>query len=341
MNDQISQPPGLTSWQRMNQLVMGFAASQAISVAAKLGIADLVAEAPRTVDELARATKAHAPSLRRLLLMLSSIGIFAEDASGTFRHTPLSETLRTNDPQSIRNYAVVWGEPWVWRPWGDLYHTILTGEPAFHRIYDSTFFDYLASHPDDAAIFDAGMSSGALTEILAAYDFSRFERVVDVGGGQGALLQGILQRNSELRGVLADLPAVVAGATALLTGALAERCEIAGIDFFKSVSEGADAYVMKAIIHDWNDEAALKILKNCRRAIRDDGKLLLMEHVLKPPNEPDPGLGRFIDLDMLVLLTGRERTEAEFETLLRAGGFSLTRVIPTTGYFSIIESRPA
>jgi SAM-dependent methyltransferase len=341
MTDQISQPPELTSWLRMNQLVLGFMASQAIFVAAKLGIADLISEAPRTVDELAHTTKAHAPSLRRLLLMLASIGIFAEDSSGRFRHTPLSETLRTEDRQSIRNWAVLWGESWLWRPWGDLYHTVLTGEPAFHRIYGSSFFDYLAGHPDDAEIFDAGMSSGALTEILAAYDFSRFERMVDVGGGQGALLHKILHLNPKLRGVLADLPAVVAGATAALTGAVAERCEIAGIDFFKSVPEGADAYVMKAIVHDWDDVAAIKILKNCRRAIRNDGKLLLMEHILKPPNEPDPGLGRFIDLDMLVLLTGRERTEAEFETLLRAAGFSSTRVIPTTGYFSIIESEPA
>jgi SAM-dependent methyltransferase len=342
MSDQISEPPELPNGVRMYQLVVGFVASRAISVAAKLGIADLVAEAPKTVDELARATKAHASSLRRLLLMLASIGIFAEDSSGRFRHTPLSETLRTDDPQSMRNYAVLCGEPWVWKPWGELYDTVLTGEPAFDLMYGTSHFDYLADHPDDAAIFDAATSSFAplvLPEILAAYDFSRFERVVDVGGGQGGLLHGILSANPKLRGVLADLPAVVTGATALRTGAIAERCEIVGIDFFEAVSERADAYMMKAIIHDWNDEAALKILKNCRRAIRNNGKLLLMEHVLKPPNEPDPG--RFMDLTMLVLLTGRERTEIEFAALLRAGGFSLTRVIPTTGLLSIIESQPA
>jgi SAM-dependent methyltransferase len=320
---------------------MGFVASRAISVAAKLGIADLVAKAPSTVEELARATKAHAPSLRRLLLMLASIGIFTEDVSGRFLHTPLSETLRTDHPQSIRNWAVYWGEPWIWRPWGDLYHTVLTGSPGFDHMYGTSFFDYLASHPDDAAIFDATMSSGPLTEVLAAYDFSRFERVVDVGGGEGALLHAILLANPNFSGVLADLPTVVAGATALRTGAIAERCEIVGIDFFKAVPEGADAYVMKAIIHDWNDETAVKILKNCRRAIREGGKLLLMEHVLTPSNEPDPNLGRFMDLAMLVFLTGLERTEVEFAALLRGGGFSLIRVIPTAGYFSIIESQPA
>jgi SAM-dependent methyltransferase len=180
----------------------------------------------------------------------------------------------------------------------------------------------------------------SLAEILAAYDFSRFERVMDVGGGQGALLQGILSAYPKLRGVLADLPSVVAGATELRMGAVADRCEIVGINFFKAVPEGADAYLMKSIIHDWDDEAALKILKNCRRAIRGDGKLLVMEHVLKPANEPDPNLGRFMDLNMLIFVTGHERTEAEFAALLRAGGFSLTRVIPT-GYMSIIESEPA
>ncbi|MBV8056696.1 MAG: methyltransferase [Deltaproteobacteria bacterium] len=341
MGDQSSQPPDPTSWLRMNQLVLGFAASQAIAVAAKLGIADLVAEAPKTLEELAGATKAHAPSLRRLLLMLASIGIFAEDSNGRFRNTPLSETLRSDNPQSMQNYAVLNGEPWVWRPWGDLYHTVLTGEPAFDHMYGSSHFEYLAQHPDDAAVFDAAMSSFAqiIPEILAAYDFSQFEQVVDVGGGQGTLLHGILSVNPKLRGVLADLPTVVAGAAALQKGPFANRCEIVGMDFFKAVPEGADAYVMKAVIHDWDNEPAVKILKNCRRAIRNDGKLLLMEHVLKPSNEPDPG--RFMDLMMLVLLTGRERTETEFATLLRAAGFSLTRVIPTSGLLSIIESQPA
>jgi SAM-dependent methyltransferase len=274
--------------------------------------------------------------------MLASIGIFAEDSSGRFGHITLSQTLRSDDSQSMRNYAVLCGEPWNWKPWGDLYDTVLTGEPAFDRMYGTSHFGYLADHPDDAAIFDAATSSFApmvLPEILAAYDFSGFDRLVDVGGGQGGLLHGILSANPNLRGVLADQPAVVAAATPLRTAAIADRCEIVGIDFFEGVPEGADVYVMKAIIHDWDDDAAVKILKNCRRAIRNDGKLLLMEHVLKPSNEPDPG--RLMDLTMLVLLTGRERTEAEFAALLRAGGFSLTRVIPTTGLLSIVESQPA
>jgi hypothetical protein len=324
----------------MYELVVGYVASRAISVAAKLGVADLIAEAPKTVDELARATKTHAPSLRRLLLMLASIGIFAEGTDGKYHHTPLSETLRSDDPQSMRNYAVLCGEPWVWKPWSDLYDTIRTGEVAFDRMYGCSHFDYLTKHPDDAAVFYAALLSFAqlIPGILAAYDFSQFERVVDVGGGQGVLLYEILAANPKLHGVLTDLPSVVAGATALRTGAIAERCEIVGMDFFNKIPEGGDAYVMKTVVHDWNDEAGLKILKNCRRAIRKDGKLLLIEQVLKPVNQPDTG--RFMDLTMLVLLTGRERTEAEFAALLRAAGFSLRQVIPTSGLLSIIESQP-
>jgi len=339
MSDETSQaelPAGL----RILQLVMGLAASQAVAVASKLGLADLVAQAPKTAEELADATKAHAPSLRRLLLMLASIGVFLEGADGRFRPTPLSEVLRTGHPQSIRNFAVLWGNALLWRPWGDLYQTVLTDEPAFERIYGAPFFDYLAGHPIDAATFDAAMSSGSPDEILAAYDFSRFEQLVDAGGGQGALLYGILSANPRLRGVLADLPRVVAGAALLQSGPIAHRCEIAGIDFFSAVPEGADAYVMKSVIHDWDDESAVKILTNCRQVIRDSGKLLMIEHVLKPSNEPDASLGRIMDLNMLLLATGRERTEAEFAALLRAAGFSLTKVIPTAGYFSIIESQP-
>jgi SAM-dependent methyltransferase len=210
-------------------------------------------------------------------------------------------------------------------------------------MYGTSQFEYLAAHPDDAAIFNAAMtflSSVDLPQILATYDFSHFERIVDVGGGHGALLHGILSANSKVRGVLADLPAVVAGAAALRIGAMADRCEVVGVDFFATVPEGADAYVMKHIIHDWNDEDALKILRNCRRAIRDDGKLLLIEHVLKPPSEPDPG--RFFDMAMLVVTPGgRERSEADFRALLRDAGFSLSRGIPTVGPLSIVESRPA
>jgi SAM-dependent methyltransferase len=325
---------------QMTNLIHGYMTSQAIAVAAKLGIADLLKEEPRTAEELANATKAHTESLNRLLRMLTSVGIFAEDADARFRQTPLSDLLRDDNPQSARGMAI-FGSELFWTSWGDLHRTVMTGQPAFPRIHGASMFEYLAKHPADAAIFDAAMTSRSsidLSAVMGAYDFSEFKRIVDVGGGHGALLHGILSVNPKLRGILADQPAVVAGAATLRTGSIADRCEVVGVDFFVSVPEGADAYIMKRIIHDWSDEDSLKILRNCRRAIRPNGKLLLIEQVLKPANEPDPG--KLMDLNMLVVLGGQERTQAEFAALVRQADFSLTRVIPTTSEMSIIESQP-
>jgi hypothetical protein len=326
----------------MNALLFGLVTTQAIVVAASFGLADLLAAAPRTADELAQATKTHAPSLLRLLQFLASLGIFVEGADGKYRHTALSETLRSDAPRTLRAAVIMFGSEFMWRPWGDLRGTIITGQPAFDRVHGATILEYLAAHPDEAAIMNAAMtsvSSMQLSDILAAYDFSRFERIVDVGGGQGLLLHGILSANPRLHGVLADQPSVVAGANALRTGPIADRCEVVGIDFFRSVPEGADAYVAKSVIHDWNDHDAVRILKNCRRAIRQDGTMLLIEMILKAANQPD--FARFADLQMLMVAPGgRERTEAQFGALLGEAGFSLTRVIRTAGFMSIIESKP-
>jgi hypothetical protein len=328
---------------QMAQFILGLMTPQAIYVAAKLGIADIVATTPASNSELAAATKSHAPSLARLLKFLASVGIFSEDAAGKYQQTPLSDVLRTDHPQSMRGTAIAFGSGFMWRAFGDLSATITTGQPAFNHVFGMSFFEYLAAHPEDAAIFNAAMTSTSSIEvpaIIAAYDFSGFERIVDVGGGEGALLHGILSANPNLRGVLFDLPSVVAGAVSLQNGSVAERCEIVGGDFFQGVPAGADVYFMRVVIHDWNDDDALKILTNCRRAISADGKLLLVESVLKPANRPD--LARFNDLTMLVVAPGgRERTAAEFGELLREAGFSLTRVISATELTSIIESRPA
>jgi len=327
----------------IRQLMDGYIRTQAISVAAQLGFADLLDKTPQSTDELAQATETHAPSLRRLLLMLASIGIFAENSAGKFEHTPLSEILSREHPKSVRNLAIMWGSELIWRPWGELRETVRTGRPAFDHIHGVSLFEYLAAHPDDAAIFNGAMTSssaGLCEMLLASYDFARFERIVDVGGGHGALLYAILSANPRLHGVLADLPSVIGEAVSLREPAIAGRCEIVDTDFFQSVPDGADGYVMKDIIHDWEDADALKILKNCRRAIRPDGRLLLIEAVLKAPNQPDPA--RLVDLNMLMILKGRQRTEAEYRSLLGEAGFALIGVIPTTGAaFSIIESQPA
>ena len=341
MTDQSSElfPAEL---RQITHLIYGFMTSQAIAVAAKLGIADLLKQEPRTAEELANATKAHAPSLNRLLRMLTSVGIFAEDANGRFQQTPLSQLLRSDHPRSARAFAIMSGSELLWRPWGELHAAVMSGRSAFEHVFGASLFEYLAAHPGDAEVFNAGMTSASVNDaaaVVAAYDFSRFDRVVDVGGGHGALLRAILSANPKLRGVLADRPTVVAGAEALRTGAMADRCEFTGVDFFSSVPGGADAYIMRWIIHDWNDEDSLKILRNCRGAIRRDGTLLIVDSVLKPPNEPDPG--KLMDSNMLVMVPGgRERTEAEFAALLRQAGFSLTRLIPTAGAVSIIESQP-
>lgn len=218
----------------------------------------------------------------------------------------------------------------------------LTGQPAVNRVYGKPFFEYLADCPDDAAVFNAAMTAGSemsVPLILAAYDFSRFERIVDVGGGHGALLDAILSANPRVRGVLYDLPPVVASAAAPRSEGVAARREVFGGDFFEAVPEGADMYILKGVIHDWNDDDALKILKNCRRAIKRDGRLLLIEEVLKPSSQPDPGR-EFMDVLMLTLVGGRERTESAFRALLQEAGFSLTCVIPTGWASSIIESQP-
>jgi hypothetical protein len=324
--------------QMMQMLWPGAMAVQAIHVAAKFALADLVANGPKSIEELAEATHTHGSSLGRFLRALTSLGIFSEDTTGRYRQTALSDTLRSDHPESIRPSAMMLGAHFVWKPSGALEETVRTGQPSFERVYGAPFFEYLAGHSDDAAVFNAAMSSAAdyLSAIVGAYGFSKFERIVDVGGGHGRLLAGILSANPRLRGILHDLPAVVAGASALREEPISQRCEIIGGDFFKDVPAGADAYIMKGIIHDWNDEAALKILKNCRRAIRSDGTLLLVEAVLTPSTDPTRAL---MDMLMMVLTSGRERTESEFRSLLQEAGFSMVQVIRETGV-SIIESRP-
>lgn len=269
---------------------------------------------------------------------LASLGIFVEDTTGWFRQSALSGTLRSDHPESIRPFAMMLGAHFVWRPSGALAEAVQTGQPSFERISGAPFFEYLAAHPDDAAVFNAAMSSSPdhVAAIVGAYDFSKFERIVDVGGGHGLLLAGILSVNPRLRGVLYDLPGVVAGSSALRQEPISRRCEIIGGDFFREVPAEADAYILKGIIHDWNDEAALKILKNCRRAIRPDGTFLLAEAVLTPSTEPATAL---MDMLMMVLTSGRERTESEFRSLLQEAGFSMVQVIRAMGA-SIIESRP-
>jgi hypothetical protein len=340
MSPSNSPLPDRSIEQRMYQLIFGFMALPAIATVAKLGIPDLLADLPRTLDELVQATNAHALSLQRLLDFLASIGIFPKEATGYYKQTPLGEMLRSDAPQSFRGLVIMLGSEYMWQPWAQLHEGVLAGKPGFDQVHGVSILEYLSAHPEELAIRNAAMtsiSSVELPQILAAYDFSRFQRVADLGGGQGALLHGILSAHPKLRGILADLPQVVAGAAILRSGPLASRCEILGINLFETVPVGADCYVMKYIVHGFNEADASKILKNCRSAMTPNSKLLLIERVLKPSNQPDPG--RFMDLQMLVASGGRERSEADYTALLREAGFSLMRVIPTEGPLSIVESQ--
>jgi len=316
----------------------GIIAAQAIYVAAKLGIADLLASGPKTIAELGSESGAHPRTLESLLRALSALEMFAPTSDGCFRNTPLSEVLRSDHPQSQRDGALFLPAPFLWRPLGELYESVRTGEPAFRRIFGQPFFEYLAAHPADAAVFNSAMTQGiawTTPALLAAYDFSRFEQLVDVGGGEGALLRDILAATPRLQGILFDLPQVVARASEILSGDIAARCQIVGGNFFDSVPKGADAYLLKGVVHDWPDDDAARILRNTRRAIRPDGTLLLIEGIVGSTGRP-PGL---MELLMLVI-GGRERSEAELRSLLASADFSLTNII-STATSSLIECHPA
>lgn len=325
------------------RITNGFQVSQAIHAAATLGIADLLADGPRGADELAEAAGAHAPTLYRLLRALASVGVFVEEEDGRFGLTPLAEYLRSDAPGSLRAWAMQIGQTYLWTSWGHLLHGVRTGEPAFPEIYGTTAWEYRAAHPEEEAVFDAAMTdlaAGVVETVVESYDFSGIEVLVDVGGGEGTLLAEILANNPALRGILFDQPRVVSVARALVGRAgVADRCELVGGSFFEGVPEGADAYLLKSVIHDWDDASAGGILRRCREAMAGDGRLLVVEPIIRPGNEPNPA--KFMDLNMLVMLGGRERTAGDFDRLYAGAGFRLTRVFPTRSQFSVIEGVPA
>ncbi len=324
----------------MLQMITGFWVSRTIYVAAKLGLADLVKDRSKTASELAEMTGAHAPSLYRVLRALASVGVFAEDNQLRFANTPLSETLRSDAPGSLRAFGMVELGQEHFPAWGNLMHSVKTGEIAFDNLFKQNAWEYYAQNPEDASNFNQamkGMTEVVNAAVLAAYDFSGVNKLIDIAGGTGRLISAILNAHPQMRGVLFDLPHVIAEAGPLLDASgVSDRCETTTGDFFKSVTEGGDAYIMKWIIHDWDDEKSTAILKNIHRAMNPDGKLLLVEMVVPAGNQPD--LSKFMDLNMMVMTGGRERTEAEFKSLLAGAGFKLTRVIPTASPFAVIEA---
>jgi len=320
--------------------ITGYWVSQMIFVAAKLGIADVLAKGPKTPAAIAEQVGAYAPFVHRVLRALASVGVFAETANGRFRLTPTAATLRSGVPGSLRDFALMIIDDYNWRAWGDLLHGVETGEVAFQHLYGQPFFDFLVANPDKERTFAASMASisGAENDAIArAYDFGRFARLVDVGGAHGHLLATILRRHRKLRGVLYDQPQVVDGAAARgFFQGLEGRIETAGGDFFDSVPAGADAYMMKYIIHDWDDEKCLRILGACRTAMVPEGRVLVVDHVIPPGNAAN--WGKLLDINMLVVPGGQERTREEFEGLFRRAGLRLKRVFRTACPLSILEA---
>lgn len=312
-------------------MIVSYRTSQCIYVAAKLGIADLLKDGPKSSDELATAVEVNPDALYRVLRALASAGVFAEVDHRCFTLTPLAGLLQTGVPGSLRSVAIFFGDDQIWRTWGELLYSVKTGKPAFEHVFGTGFFEWSFQHAEATDAFNAtatAVSRLESTAVAAAYDFSTVRTIVDVGGGQGALIAAILKAYARTSGVLFDHSHVIAGARDLLEReGVAERCEAVAGDFFASVPDGGDAYVLKSVIHDWDDARAATILRNCHRAMKEQGRLLVVERLILPGNEPS--YTKLLDLQMMVLEGGRERTEAEFRALFATTGFRLTRVIPT------------
>lgn len=327
-------------------LAGGFHVARALYVAAKLGVADLLREGPKSSAQLAEATGTHAPSLERVMRLLACVGVFAADDSRRFALAPLSIPLQTGRAESLRDLIVHQLGEEVYQAWGELLQSVRTGASAFDHAFGVGVWEYRARHPRYAALFDAAMSNIAgvhIDAVLAAYPFSRFRRVVDLGGGAGKFLTALLSAHPGMQGVLFDLPHVVEGAREqIMEAGLAHRCEVQGGDIFAGVPQDADAYVLSRVIHDWDDARALAILENCRRAMPRNGKLLLIERILPVRAEPFPALRSLLvsDLMMMVMNGGGERTEDQYRMLLAASGLGLTKITPTGTGMSVIETEP-
>ena len=328
----------MTPYATLRQLIDGYRMSQMICVAAEFGIADLLADGPKHYAEIAGTTRTDASTLCRFLRALASMGIFARLDGDCFALTPLADCLRTGVPGSVRPWAIHSGRL-LYDTWTHLNHSIATGDTAFDHLHGMSVWEYRERNPEEGRLFHDAMAANTTIvsrSVVDAYDFSRFETLVDVGGGKGALIQAILTANPKLRGILFDVKAAIDKAAALFENAGLDRCRFMAGNFFDSVPEGGNAYMLSRILHDWHDDQADQILKVIRRAMRDASTLLVVERVLHAQN---PSIeATHSDLHMLVMVGGRERTAAEFQTLLAASGFELVRVIPTGSPPHIVEA---
>lgn len=321
------------------QVLSGFWGARAVYIAAKLGLADLVQDGPKTAAELAVLTGTHAPSLYRVLRALASIGWFEEDAAGRFGPTAVTIALQTGRPGSLRHLAMTELGEEHYPAWGDLLQSVRTGELAFNHVFGMPNWEFWAAHPENAHIFNQAMSemTGVLEPaVLDALDLSGLDRIVDIGGGRGTLMASILRAYPNASGIVLDLPHVIEqGAQHIQGQGLSGRCELVAGDFFATVPEGGDAYILKWVIHDWDDARSVTILRNCHRAMSPNGRVFVIEAVIPPGNEPF--FHKFMDLNMLVMTGGRERTESEYRALFEAGGFHLNRIVSSPTEISVLE----
>jgi O-methyltransferase domain/Dimerisation domain len=335
-----------SSASNIHEMVFGFMAAKIVYAAAELGIADQLSEEPRTSAELADRTEAHGPSLRRLLRGLSGLGIVAQTGADRFELTELGEPLRADAPDSAQALVTMLCGPEDWRSWGELVPSVRSGESGWVRAHGTSWIDFYWRNPEQSATFNRAMAEhtrDAAPGILACADLSRFQTVADVGGGDGTLIAEALRAEPDLDGILFDLPSGLDAAPATLeTAGVAERCRLVCGDFFQSVPEGAGAYLLKQVLHDWDDEEAVAILQSVRRAMPPEGRLLVVERMLPEVAGPEDAQTLLVDVLMLVVTGGRERTEREFRGLMDAAGFELSRLtapIPPFDY-RVIEGAP-
>ena len=322
------------------QMATGHWLAKIIYAAAKIELADRLADGPKSAEELAEQTGTHAPSLHRLMRALAGFGVLTETGEKRFGLTALGEALKKDAPGSAWASVITMAGPVFVEAFEHIMHSVETGGTGFEKAFGQPVFDYFAQHPDEASLFSqtmVGFHGGETPAVAAAYDFSSFETIVDVGGATGNMLSAILSKHSGPRGILFDMPHVVGDAPAFLekTG-VGDRVKIESGSFFESVPEGGDAYIVSHIIHDWNEDQCLTILGNIRRAMKPDSKLLIVEFVL--PDGDEPHLGKLADMVMLVVPGGQERTAAEYDVLLSKAGFRMTRVVPTESPVSIVEA---
>ena len=343
MEENPPPPQGPPPHAQLIQMATAYWISRVVYAAAKLELADRLSDGPKSAAELAPATGMHAPSLHRLMRTLAGLGVLADAGSGRFALTPLGEALKKGAPGSAHATVLTLGGHLMWRGYEQVMYSLETGLPGFDKAFGVPVFDYLAAHPDEASLFSetmVGFHGDEPPAVAAAYDFSRFGTVVDVGGATGNMLAAILARHSGPRGVLFDLPHVVREAPELLRArGLAGRVSIEAGSFFETVPQGGDAYVLSHIIHDWSESQCLTILGHCRKAMGPGGRLLLVEMVLPDGDAFHPG--KLLDMTMLVMPGGQERTASEYGELLRKAGFRLERVVPTASAASVVDAVPA